>query len=256
MAWNYFVHHYAKGEKRDSKYREKQGGVLYPRAGTLGGCTAHSARSTVVPDDSDWDQIAKRTNDPSWHAENMWKYWQRVERCLYREAPRPGQSDPAGHGFKGWLGTSTVDPSIAIGDRDVAGTLVGALTRAARRFWYRGFFHRLFHFLTTGDDPNDQRNRAAYEGVTTTIPLATVKGKRNGAREFIRSVKEKYPDRLTIKMNHLATRLILDGKRAVGVECWEGKNLYRADPNAAEAPKFEKREVRCTREVILAGGAF
>ncbi len=257
MAWNFFVHHYDTDEKRDPKYREEQGGVLYPRAGTLGGCTAHNAMITVVPHDSDWDDIAHRTNDESWHADNMWKYWQRVERCLYQKAPPPGQSDPAGHGFNGWLGTSKVDPSVALGDRGVMGTIVATLSRAARRFWYRGLFHRIIHFLTTGDDPNDLRNRAAYEGVTTTIPLATVKGKRNGTREFIRSVQEKYPDRLIVKMSNLATRVILDDdKRALGVECWEGKDLYRAGPNAAKQPKYEKKEYRCAREVILAGGAF
>src|SRR5205085_7824788 len=42
MAWNFYVHHYDKDEKRDKKYREEDGGVLYPRAGTLGGCTAHN----------------------------------------------------------------------------------------------------------------------------------------------------------------------------------------------------------------------
>ena len=257
MAWNFFVHHYDSDEKRDPKYREEHDGVLYPRAGTLGGCTAHNAMITVVPHDSDWDDIAHRTNDESWHADNMWKYWQRVERCLYQKAPPPGQPDPAGHGFNGWLGTSKVDPSIALGDRGVMGTIVAALSRAARRFWYRGFFHRILHFLTTGDDPNDLRNRAAYEGVTTTIPLATVKGKRNGTREFIRSVQEKYPDRLIVKMSNLATRVIMDDdKRALGVECWEGKDLYKAGPNATEKPKYEKKEYRCAREVILAGGAF
>ena len=58
-------------------------------------------------------------------------------------------------------------------------------------------------------------------------------------------------------MNNLATRVILDDdKRAVGVECWEGKNLYRADPDVADKPQYVKKEYRCTREVILAGGAF
>jgi choline dehydrogenase len=112
-------------------------------------------------------------------------------------------------------------------------------------------------WFRTGDDPNDERNRAAVEGVTTTIPLATTKGKRNGTREFIRAVMKKYPDRLIVKMSNLATRVILDDdKRALGVECWEGKDLYRAGPNAAETPAYEKKEYRCTREVILAGGAF
>src|SRR5690349_15644366 len=43
MAWNYRVEHYADGQKamRDPKRGEQ--GVLYPRAGTLGGCTAHNA---------------------------------------------------------------------------------------------------------------------------------------------------------------------------------------------------------------------
>jgi choline dehydrogenase len=257
MAWNFFVHHYGADEKRDSKYRQERGGVLYPRAGTLGGCTAHNAMITLVPHDSDWDYIAHQTNDESWHADNMWKYWKRLERCQYRRPPQPGEHDPAGHGFNGWLGTSKVDPSIAFGDRNVAMTVLSSLFRAERRFWYRGFFRRLLRWFHTDDDPNDERNRAAFEGVTTTIPLATTNGKRNGTREFIRSVKEAHPDRLFVRMNNLATRVILDDdKRAVGVECWEGKDLYRAGPNAAEQPAYEKKEYRCGREVILAGGAF
>jgi choline dehydrogenase len=257
MAWNFYVHHFGTDEKRDPKYREDYGGVLYPRAGTLGGCTAHNAMITVVPHDSDWDYIAHWTNDESWHADNMWKYWKRLERCQYRRAPQPGEHDPAGHGFSGWLGTSKVDPTIAFGDRNVASTVLSSLFRAERRFWYRGFIRRILRWFRTDDDPNDERNRAAYEGVTTTIPLATTKGKRNGTREFIRSVKEKHPDRLIVRMNNLATRVILDDdKRAVGVECWEGKDLYRAGANAAKEPSYEKKEYRCTREVILAGGAF
>jgi choline dehydrogenase len=257
MAWSFYVHHYKSDEERDKSKYVPGKGVLYPRAGTLGGCTAHNAMITVVPHDSDWDYIAHHTNDETWHGDYMWRYWQRVERCLYRKPPSSGERDPAGHGFRGWLGTSKVDPAIAFGDGNVATTLVAALFRAERRFWYRGFFRRILRWLVIGDDPNDERNRAAFEGVTTTIPLATAKGKRNGTREFIRAVQEKFPDRLIVRMNNLATRVILDDdKRALGVECWEGKNLYRADPNAVEKPQYVKKEYRCVREVILAGGAF
>src|SRR5262249_43212622 len=143
---------------------------------------------TVVPHDIDWDDIAHRTNDETWHADHMWRYWQRVERCQYWVRPE------SGHGFKGWLGTSKVDPTIALGDPNVTGTIITSLFRAGR---YLGgiaaFFRRLFHRLFIGDDPNDERNKAAYEGVTLTIPLATTNGKRNGTREFIRSVKQQYP---------------------------------------------------------------
>jgi choline dehydrogenase len=258
MAWNFYVHHYDTNEKRDCKYREEHDGVFYPRAGTLGGCTAHNAMITVVPHDSDWDDIARRTNDETWHADYMWRYWQRVERCQYRTASQHGERDPGGHGFKGWLGTSTVNPAVALGDVNVTTTIITSLFRAGYRLGGLGtFFRRLFHRLFIGDDPNDERNKAAVEGVTLTIPLATTNGKRNGTREFIRSVQEKYPDRLVVQMNNLATRVILDGdRRAVGVECREGKNLYRADPRAAERPQYQKKEYRCTREVILSGGTF
>ena len=33
-------------------------GVLYPRAGTLGGCTAHNAMILVYPHNADWNQLA------------------------------------------------------------------------------------------------------------------------------------------------------------------------------------------------------
>jgi len=257
MAWSFFVQHYDKNEKRDDKYREKQGGVLYPRAGTLGGCTAHNAMITVVPHDSDWNGIADLTKDESWRADKMWKYFERVERCLYREAPKPGKKDPRGHGFKGWLATSRVDPTIGFGDAEVVKTILSTLHWGARRFWYRGLIWRIKRWLLTGDDPNDKRNRAAFEGVTTTVPMATACGKRNGSREFIRAVKTMYPDRLTIRMDTLATRILLDAdKRAVGVKCFEGRNLYRADPNATQAPSYVEKEYRCTGEVILAGGTF
>ena len=43
-------------------------GIYYPRAGTLGGCTAHNAMIFTAPHDSDWDGIAALTNDASWGA--------------------------------------------------------------------------------------------------------------------------------------------------------------------------------------------
>src|SRR5439155_24240868 len=133
-------------ETRDEKYRAEYEGVLYPRAGTLGGCTAHNAMITVVPHDSDWKHIAELTKDDSWAADKMWKYFQRVERCLYREAPKPGEKDPTGHGYNGWLATSCVDPTIAVGDRKVVRTMMSSMRWAALRFWYRGLLWRIKHY--------------------------------------------------------------------------------------------------------------
>src|SRR5438552_1887900 len=57
MQWNYYVQHYSDParQKQDSKYDAAHGGVWYPRAGALGGCTAHNAMITVYPHNSDWD---------------------------------------------------------------------------------------------------------------------------------------------------------------------------------------------------------
>ena len=50
MSWAFFVRHYddADRARRDSKYRAEHGGVFYPRAGTLGGCTAAAETIAAV----------------------------------------------------------------------------------------------------------------------------------------------------------------------------------------------------------------
>jgi len=248
MAWDYFVHHYSKDEQRDPKYVADKGGVFYPRAGTLGGCTAHNAMITVYPHDSDWNGIAELTGDDSWRASNMRQYFQRLENCSYADKE---DASVNGHGFDGWLGTSTVDPTLAIGDAQVMGTVIDAALRGG----CAGILDRIFSRRKLYFDPNDARNVGA-EGLTSRIPLATAKGKRNGTREYIRRIAKEYPENLHVRMHHLATRIMFDGDRAVGVECLEGKHLYQADPehntNAAPIP----RTYRASREVILAGGAF
>jgi len=256
MSWEFFVHHYSKDEERDWKYRPEHQGVFYPRAGTLGGCTAHNAMITIVPHDDDWNAIAEQTGDDSWRAEEMHRYFEKLENCHYRKQDE--WPKPKGHGFGGWLNVNAVDPSIAFGDRQIIATVMDAWRSTLGKFgWLRHMLPRIVHFLITRDDPNDARNRAMSEGMTV-VPLATTKkGRRNGTREFIKQVQEQHRDTFHIRMNHLATRVLFDSdRRAVGVECWEGKNLYRADPNAVEKPPYVKREYRCSREVILAGGAF
>jgi choline dehydrogenase len=84
MSWDFWVRHYASDElqKRDNNYREqwdgqRVDGVLYPRGGCLGGCTAHNAMITVYPHSADWDEVAELTGDASWSADNMRKYFRR-----------------------------------------------------------------------------------------------------------------------------------------------------------------------------------
>ena len=53
--WDYYVRDYSDQAQQasDPKFVPSQNGILYPRAGTLGGCTAHNAMITVYPSNSD-----------------------------------------------------------------------------------------------------------------------------------------------------------------------------------------------------------
>jgi choline dehydrogenase-like flavoprotein len=62
MSWDFFVRHYDDDarQRRDPKFVEHHrgtsvNGIYYPRAGTLGGCTAHNAMILVYPHNADWD---------------------------------------------------------------------------------------------------------------------------------------------------------------------------------------------------------
>src|SRR6266852_1657264 len=126
LKWDFFVRHYASDalQRRDDKYREKWDGkrvdgVLYPRAGTLGGCTAHNAMILVYPHNEDWDHIAEMTSDPSWRADKMRGYFERLENCHHRKFHRWLAKlgyNPTRHGWEGWLHTEKAIPLVALLD--------------------------------------------------------------------------------------------------------------------------------------------
>lgn len=276
--WDYFVRHYESDERqaRDSKVVEVDGKdtIWYPRAGALGGCTAHNAMITVTPQDCDWDYIAELTGDDSWKAENMNGYFARLENCNY--VPRPGSlrhlirsvtwsivalfkghknwsTWRTGHGYEGWLTTSEADPRLVLKDWRI----VAQLAKAVRRTIGLG---NPFLSIFTQLDPNDLRNSIDGREGPAFTPLAVKNGKRNGPREYLLRVKKDFPDNLTIQLHSLASRILFEGKRAVGVEFYEGKHLYEADPQARKedgaAAEFTKREAFASREVIVCAGAF
>jgi choline dehydrogenase-like flavoprotein len=95
MKWDFFVRHYSDDGKQrsDPNYREtwegrRVDGVLYPRAGTLGGCTAHNAMILVYPHDEDWKGIEELTHDASWNAKRMRRYFECLEDCHHRPVYR------------------------------------------------------------------------------------------------------------------------------------------------------------------------
>ena len=266
MSWEFFVKHYKDPvlAKRDKKYLEtyngkRVDGVFYPRAGTLGGCTAHNAQITVYPHNDDWRFIEDLTGDRSWAPTNMRKYFQRMENCHHRGGWRFLQKltgiNPTRHGFNGWLNTQVAIPKAAIKDKSIKRFLIETFAAEVDDVG-SPLIERIRWALLGKGDPNDWR---LVDGDSTGLrypPLATDKRERNGSRERVLDVARRHPDKLTIELDALATRVILDETdRAVGIEYLKGARLYRASvtPNTLQG---ELKEVRVTREVILAGGAY
>jgi len=290
LRWDFFVRHYADDARQaaDSKYNAAHRGVYYPRCATVGGCTAHNAMITVYPHNRDWDDLAERLGDPSWSAENMRRLFERLERCLYR-----GRDDASRHGFDGWLGTQMADPKLALRDPQLVRALLDAAVAALVKQLIRqadddpmavfaGLLARarqalleflandplavirlgpeeiLRRFVGTRLDPNDwRRTRDGLDEGVFQIPLATRQGQRNGSREFLLDAQRRHPDRLFLETDALATRVIFQGKKAVGVAYLKGRRLYKADRDPNFQPgQAEAKEIRVGREVILSGGSF
>ena len=260
MRWDFFVRHYAdeQRQRRDRKFSPESGGVLYPRAGTLGGCTAHNAMILVYPHNQDWDGIADLTRDDSWRAENMRRYFERLENCQHRPSYRLLYKlfgfNPTRHGFDGWLSTERADPTPVLGDTDMMAVIASSALNA---FGTMG--ESLSQFAWAAEarhDPNDWRIvRENAFGLRYT-PLTTCNHVRIGSRERLLQAAKRRPDTLTLELDALVTRIILnDRNRAVAVEYLKGERLYRAHANPNSGPGVLRR-VSASREIILCGGAF
>ncbi len=264
MKWDFFVRHFANDEqqRRDDKYCEsadgkRVDGVLYPRAGTLGGCTSHNAMIMVYPHNADWDGIAALTGDESWKAEHMRGYFERMEDCRHRPPYRWLRYlgyNPTRHGWNGWMQTEKAIPTSVLGDGDLVETILDSAHAAFDQLGHP--IQRLKWSAISQADPNDWRLVKSDAYGIRYPPLATRNHQRIGTRERLLDVARRFPDRLKIELNALATRVLFDeNNRAVGVEYLKGERLYRAHGSPSEQ-EGERREVRVSREVILAGGAF
>jgi choline dehydrogenase-like flavoprotein len=259
MRWDFRVRHYADEttQARDPKYDAAAGGVLYPRAGTLGGCTAHNAMIFMLAHDSDWDGIAELTGDASWRARHMRRYARRLEACHHRpvwRALRHAGINPTGHGWEGWLRTEAPLDLKALDDAAMDDMIAGTAYAYFRKLRHR--WKRALHWLYGAADPNARPwGSRSFEGLCYT-PLATADHRRFGTRERLRRAQAQQPDRLHIELDALATRVLFDAAgSACGVEYLKGARLYQAAAHPSPAAGV-RREVRARREVILCGGAF
>ena len=265
MKWDFFVRHYADTaqQERDEKFCKTHDGkpvdgVLYPRAGTLGGCTAHNAMIMVYPANADWDHVADITGDQSWRANRMRRYFQRLENCRYRWPYRLLYRltgwNPTRHGFGGWLSIEKAIPKAVLED----GNLIDIVAKSALKAFSElaSVWQRVIWFFKSQGDPNDWRLVKQNAIGIHFAPISTHGHARNGTREFLLDVAQHHPDRLTIELDALATEVLFDeANRAIGVAYLKGAKLYRASAQASHAAGTPLKAY-ATREVVLAGGAF
>ncbi len=286
QRWDYFVHHYADNtrQEKDSKFvwRTPDGGtfvntpgvntappagstplgILYPRAGTLGGCAGHNAMITIYPHKSDWANIASITGDSSWAPDNMRTYFERLERNRYLP------NGIVGHGFDGWLETSLTDLDLVVEDRKLISLVVAAATAMGKSLLgiivttVTGLGEVLTQDINA-DTPSRDQQQDLYQ-VPLTVGDTSVK--RTGPRDFIMDTvnavnsdgSRKFV--LDISLNTLVTKVRFDTSgstpKAVGVDFLTGNSLYRADPRSGGAPAGTPGSVNASREVILSAGAF
>jgi choline dehydrogenase len=270
MRLDHYVLHYGNlaRQARDPKYRVEikcgHQGVYYPRARTLGGCTAHYAMIIIRPHESDWRTIQDATKDPSWAPHEMNKYFARVERWQY-SAP-----SLSGHGKEGWLPTRFAD--VLSLSRDAIDHLDPSIAEIAFDAWLANPTTLPIHwwdrpwFLTEGHaraklDPNDLRVLERHGVGVIAVPMAIDEpGRRGGTRERIRAAA-KATGQLEVRTHCQVTKLLFDENdplRVVGVEYLPGERLYRADrdPSRFGQPTGPAQKVRAKREVILSAGTY
>ncbi|KAF3025491.1 hypothetical protein E8E14_006449 [Neopestalotiopsis sp. 37M] len=223
-------------------------GIWYPRAGTLGGCAMHNGGICALPADDDWNYIVNITGDQSWKAENMRKYFIKMENNTYLPKGTPG------HGFEGWLQTS-------IGDYGFVNGTNGFRTMAELIVNATGGDPAKVPELAVRDvnamDPDRDQDVGIF-GLTLHMDN---QGNRIGTNTYIRSTladAAKYP--LTVQVDSLVTKILFNddtvNPTAIGVEILRGKSQYSADPRHNATAKGITQQVYAKKEVIIAGGAF
>lgn len=261
MAWHYFVEHYSDPEQAVLDTKRTPRGVLYPRGGTLGGSTAVNAMITVLPTPSDWNRMARLTNDGSWASESMNRYKDILDEWLPSDPPPRG--DMINELFDELSLTSLVR-LLSIVDAAFIEMVNAGHGPGASDFNLADPFRKLsayFDFLST--DVNELLRDGNVEGIFD-FPLMVRDGKRHGVRERLMDVVKS--GNLTIKTQALVTHVNFKGVKtrcdglceAEEVVFLDGKGLYDAEMTGrlSGAPEQRVVRVRDGGEVIIAAGAF
>ncbi|KAK0716340.1 hypothetical protein B0H67DRAFT_487425 [Lasiosphaeris hirsuta] len=275
LRWDFFVRNYANDtlalQNNHLTWRRSDGsfyvgrnppsgatllGLYYPRGGTLGGSSAINAMGTVLPSESDWQNIADLTGDSSWSPTQMRNIFKRIENNHYLP---PGTS---GHGFNGYLDTNQGNQSIWYGQTDVLSALATLSDNLGQNP------DQILDSLVQ-DVNSANPNRDQSQGIFGQTLHVNASNRRFSSRDYILSTvretkpngKSKFP--LTVQLNTLATKVVFKSSppssnskpKAIGVEFLRGASVYRADQRSSNNTGTPGRAY-ARKEVILSGGAF
>ncbi|GII91823.1 GMC family oxidoreductase [Sinosporangium siamense] len=234
VRWDFYVEQYTDpAMSRTNSQWVHDRGVLYPRASTLGGCTAHHAQITMHPDPCDWAFVQQLTGDASWRPEAMWQHWESLLKWNLVEFP------PLVEALK-------IDSQL----RRIMNAAVDEAARLPGG-----------NIITDHYGANKPENVGGGRQGYLYAPQMNRGGRRYGPREILHTASQQFASRMTIRTGTLARRILFaggpDGRpRAVGVECMVGDHLYAASPLASPGRAYGVQVFRARKEVILACGAF
>ena len=181
-----------------------------PRGKTLGGSSSINGLIYNRGQRMDFDNWSQRGNQ-GWGYADVLPYFRRCEQ-------RIGGGDDTFRGREG---------NLQVTDLDYTHPLCEAFIEGAEQI---------------GIPRNPDYNGARQEGISYVQRTAHRRRRVSTARAFLNPAKSRA--NLTVRTNALATRVLLEGKRAVGIEYAKGGRGGRIV------------EVRANREVILSGGAI
>ena len=180
--------------------------LYWPRAKVLGGCSSMNAMIYIRGSRLDYDDWAVLTSDPSWAYRAALPYFRRSEDNVRGASLYHGVGGP--------------------------------LRVEEQRSPHPWTFAFLDAAAAAGIPPNPDFNGAQHEG-SGLYQVTQRRGRRwSTASAFLRPALDR--PNLTVRLHALTTRVLVEGRRAVGVE-------YRADGAV--------RRARAQREVLLSGGA-
>jgi choline dehydrogenase len=164
------------------------------------------------------------------------------------------EKNASGHGYNGYLDVMVVD-SAWIDQKGGDGRAIFQELAKATGQNPENVSSLIYRDINAPNPNRDQE--LGFYGLATHATRTT---KRAGPAYYIKATladSKNYP--LTLKLNSLVTKVLFTNDStptANGVEVFEGKSMYGADPRHKAGDKGTLKKYYASKEVIISGGAF